>query len=314
MKQGRQTTLRDTVTVTGVGVHSGSAARLTLHPAEIDTGIVFLRGCPNGGPDREITVSPASVKATALATVLGDESGPAVSTVEHILAALSGLGIDNVIVEVDGPEVPILDGSAQPFVTAIDSVGTATQTAIRRCIKVLRPVKVRQDRAFAELKPHAAGLSLHVEIDFDHALIGRQAFAGLVDPIMFRRDLSRARTFGFMRDVSKLWSAGYALGASLDNTIVVGDDRLLNAGGLRYADEFVRHKALDAVGDLALAGAPILGAFSSYCGGHRINHALVAELFSSARNYAIVDMPARRERGHGEAPRLQAAAMRADAG
>jgi len=211
---GSQTTLRSDATVAGIGVHSGSPVTLTLHPAEANTGVVFLRSGPNGQRDRELVADYRSVTATEFATVLGDETGPAVSTTEHVLAALHGLGVDNVVVEVDGPEVPIMDGSAEPFVAAIDQAGIATLTEPRRYVKVLKAVHVGKNGCSGELRPYARGLRIETEIDFDHPLIGRQKIALDLEPQAFRRELSRARTFGFMRDVTKLWNAGYALGAS----------------------------------------------------------------------------------------------------
>jgi UDP-3-O-[3-hydroxymyristoyl] N-acetylglucosamine deacetylase len=302
MQAGRQTTLRDQVTVSGIGIHSGSPVAVTLHPAEVDTGIVFWRCGIDGHRDRELTANFRSVTATEFATVLGDQAGPAVSTTEHVLAALYGLGIDNAIVEVDGPEVPIMDGSAAPFVEAIDQVGVAKMTAPRRCIRVLRPVRVNADGCSGELRPHLHGLRVETEIEFDHPLIGRQAFAIDVEPNAFRRELARARTFGFMRDVTKLWSAGYALGASFENTVVIAENRILNTEGVRFADEFVRHKAVDAIGDLALAGAPVIGAYRSVRGGHKLNHAVVTALMSdpSAWTYSEIEEPLRRPRGHAD--------------
>jgi UDP-3-O-[3-hydroxymyristoyl] N-acetylglucosamine deacetylase len=298
---GRQTTLRDDATVAGIGVHSGAPANLTLHPAEANTGIVFLRSGSGGHPDRELCANYRSVTATEFATVLGDHNGPAVSTTEHVLAALHGCGVDNVIVEVDGPEVPIMDGSAAPFVTAIDQAGIVALSAQRRCIQVLKTVRVSKGECYGELRPHLRGLRLETEIEFDHPLIGRQTVAMDVEPEAFRRDLARARTFGFMRDVSKLWSAGYALGASLDNTVVIAEDRVLNAEGIRFPDEFVRHKAVDAIGDLALAGAPLIGAYRSVRGGHKLNHAVLTALMADRSAWAYVEMPeARRPRGHAD--------------
>ena len=256
MIAGSQTTLRSHATVAGIGVHSGSPVTLTLHPAESNTGIVFVRCGLGSQRDREIAADFRCVTATEFATVLGDRNGPAISTTEHVLAALHGLGVDNAVVEVDGPEVPIMDGSAQAFVDAIDQAGIVTQSASRRYIKVLKPVRVGKNGCFGELLPHARGLRVETEIEFDHPMIGRQTFAIEVEPASFRRELARARTFGFMRDVAKLWSAGYALGASFENTVVVAENRVLNADGVRFPDEFVRHKAVDAIGDLALAGAP----------------------------------------------------------
>jgi UDP-3-O-[3-hydroxymyristoyl] N-acetylglucosamine deacetylase len=302
MPAGSQTTLRNCATVGGIGVHSGSPATLTLHPAEANTGIVFLRCGPDGQRYREIVADYRAVTATEFATVLGDDSGPAISTTEHVLAALHALGIDNVVVEVDGPEVPIMDGSAEPFVAAIDQAGTATLAAPRRCIKVLKPVRVGKNGSYAELRPYGRGLRIEAEIEFDHPLIGHQTFAIDVEADSFRRELARARTFGFMRDVAKLWSVGYALGASFENTVVVADSRVLNAEGVRFADEFVRHKAVDAVGDLALAGAPLIGAYRTVRGGHKLNHAMVTALMADRSAWEYVDTPdaARRIRGHAE--------------
>jgi UDP-3-O-[3-hydroxymyristoyl] N-acetylglucosamine deacetylase len=300
---GRQTTLRDQVTVAGIGVHSGSPATLTLHPAEADTGIVFLRCGVDGQSDRELSAHYRSVTATEFATVLGDHNGPAVSTTEHVLAALHGLGVDNAVVEVDGPEVPIMDGSAEPFVAAIDQVGIVTLPAARRCIQVLKPVRVTKGDSYGELRPHLRGLRIETEIEFDHPLIGRQIFAIDVEPDLFRRELARARTFGFMRDVSKLWSAGYALGASFENTVVIAENRVLNPEGVRFPDEFVRHKAVDAIGDMALSGAPLLGAYRSVRGGHKLNHAVLTALMADRSAWTYVEMPeSRRPRGHADLP------------
>jgi len=303
MQGGRQTTLREQVSIAGIGVHSGSPVTVTLHPAEANTGVVFWRIGIDGQKDRELSANFRSVTATEFATVLGDRNGPAVSTTEHVLAALFGLGIDNAIVEVDGPEVPIMDGSAAPFVDAIDQAGVTTMSARRRYIKVLKPVRVNaDDGCYGELRPHLRGLRIETEIEFNHPLIGRQQFALDVEPNLFRRELARARTFGFMRDVTKLWSAGYALGASFENTVVIAAERILNAEGMRFPDEFVRHKAVDAIGDLALAGAPLIGSYRSVRGGHKLNHAVVTALMAdpSAWTYSELEEPARRPRGHAD--------------
>jgi UDP-3-O-[3-hydroxymyristoyl] N-acetylglucosamine deacetylase len=299
---GRQTTLRDHVTVTGIGVHSGSPASLTLHPAEADTGIVFVRSGNGSQPDRELRADYRSVTATEFATVLGDHNGPAVSTTEHVLAALRGLGVDNAVVEVDGPEVPIMDGSAAPFVAAIDQAGIVSLPASRRYIQVLKPVRVAKGESYGELRPYLRGLRIETEIEFDYPLIGRQSVALDVDPDVFRNELARARTFGFMRDVTKLWSAGYALGASFENTVVIAENRVLNPEGTRFADEFVRHKAVDAIGDLALSGTPLIGAYRSVRGGHKLNHAVLTALMADRSAWAYVDeMPeVRRPRGHAD--------------
>ena len=301
VQAGRQTTLQDHVTVVGIGVHSGSPANLTLHPAEADTGIVFVRCGVDGQPDRELSANYRSVTATEFATVLGDQNGPAVSTTEHVLAALHGLGVDNAVVEVDGPEVPIMDGSAAPFVAAIDQVGIVSLGVLRRYIQVLKPVRVAKGESYGELRPHPRGLRIETEIEFDHPLIGRQSCAMDIEPDLFRHELARARTFGFMRDVAKLWSAGYALGASFENTVVIAENRVLNPEGLRFHDEFVRHKAVDAIGDLALSGAPLIGAYRSVRGGHKLNHAVLTALMSDRSAWAYVEIPeVRRSRGHAD--------------
>jgi len=299
MKGAKQTTLRHPVAVSGIGVHSGLPVTLTLHPADDDAGIVFQRIATDGSIEREIRADVRAVTATEFATVLGDAEGPLCSTAEHLLAALRGLYVDNVVVEIDGPEVPIMDGSAAAFVDAIDQAGLTARALPRRYIEVIKPVSVSKDGACGELRPYQHGFRVEAEIDFDHPLIGQQALSLDIEPDTFRREIARARTFGFMRDVSKLWSAGYALGASFENTLVVSEDRVLNPDGLRFADEFVRHKVLDAIGDLALAGQPLLAAYRTVCGGHKLNHAVLSALMSdrSARRVVEAAEPVRRARG-----------------
>jgi len=300
MKAGRQTTLRTSATVSGVGVHSGAPATLNMLPAEANTGIVFVRLGQDGRPDREVRADVRAVTATEFATVIGDAEGPLCSTAEHVLAALTGLGVDNAVIEIDGPEVPIMDGSSAPFVAAIDQAGIVSLSAPRRFIKVLKPVRVAQGDAYGELRP---GFRLDVEIQFSHPAIGRQIIGLDLGSETFRHELARARTFGFMRDVAKLWNAGYALGASFENTLVVTEDRVLNPEGLRFADEFVRHKALDAIGDLSLAGAPLIGAYRSVRGGHSLNHAVLSALMADRSAWMVVDIveaPRRVARGHAD--------------
>ncbi len=289
MKVARQTTLRDHTALCGVGVHSGLPVTLTLHPADAGIGLRFVRTCIDGREDREIPAEMSAVTATEFATVLGDASGPLVSTAEHVLAALAGLGVDNALVEIDGPEAPIMDGSAAPFVAAIDQVGLKILDQPRRYIKVLRPVRVALGDAFGEIRPNSGGFRVEAEVEFDHALIGRQSLAIDVRPDTFRREIARARTFGFMRDVTTLWNSGYALGASLENTLVVSDNRILNPEGTRFPDEFVRHKVLDVVGDLALAGGPLLGTYRSVRGGHKLNHAVLCALMSDTGAWTWVE-------------------------
>lgn len=265
---------------------------MTITPAVADTGIVFHRS----DSAQSVRACRDAVRGSDLATVLRDEGGPAVSTVEHLLACFAGLGIDNAHVEIDGPEVPILDGSADEFVTAIDAAGIIETGRARRYLKILKTVRVETETGYGELSPYDMGFRLEVEIDFAHNAIGRQRYAATLSPEVFRRDLAPARTFGFVRDVEKLWQAGYALGASLDNTICLGDDGVMNAEGLRWSDEFVRHKALDAVGDLALGGLQLLGRYRSYRGGHKLNFAVVEALLSDRSAYEVVESraPARR--------------------
>ena len=233
--------------------------------------------------------------------MLGDASGPLVSTAEHVLAALRGLGVDNAVVEIDSPETPIMDGSAAPFVAAIDQVGLESLDAPRRFIRVLKPVRVALRDAYGEFRPYARGFRVEAEIAFDHPAIGRQSLALDVRPDTFRREIARARTFGFMRDVSKLWSAGYALGASLENTLVVAENRVLNPEGLRFRDEFVRHKMLDAIGDLALAGAPLLGVYRTVHGGHKLNYAALSALMADTSAWVLTEgEPAWPARSHAD--------------
>jgi UDP-3-O-[3-hydroxymyristoyl] N-acetylglucosamine deacetylase len=301
MKGAKQTTLRDQVAVSGIGVHSGLPVTLTLSPADDDAGIVVHRLAADGSIEREIRADVRAVTATEFATVLGDAKGPLCSTAEHLLAALRGLHVDNVVVELDGPEVPIMDGSAAAFVDAIDQAGLTTRATPRRFIEVIRPVSIARDGSHGELRPYSHGFRVEAEIDFDHPLIGHQAFALDIEPDSFRAEIARARTFGFMKDVAKLWSAGYALGASFENTVVVAENRVLNPEGLRFHDEFVRHKAVDALGDLALAGAPLIGAYRSVRGGHKLNHAVLTALMADRSAWAYVEMPeTRRPRGHAD--------------
>jgi len=292
---GFQTTIRSRAILKGAGVHSNAPVRLVLHPAEANNGITFLRTGLAGGRERIIDAVWSNVSMTELCTVIGDPADASVSTVEHLLAAFSALGVDNCMVEIDGPEVPILDGSSAEFVAAIRKAGIEELAAPRRYLKVLKPVRVEHGRAFSELRPADKGFRLEVEIDFETGMIGRQKKVVDLDGRVFERDIARARTFGFMRDVERLWKAGFALGASLENTVALDDERVLNPEGLRWSDEFVRHKTLDAIGDLALSGAPIIGTYRSYCGGHKMNVAVLAALFADKSAYEFVEAQTRRE-------------------
>jgi UDP-3-O-[3-hydroxymyristoyl] N-acetylglucosamine deacetylase len=311
MRHEVQHTVERPVTIEGVGVHTGAPVSATIRPAGAGVGIKFIRG--DIEPGVSIPANHGSVCATDLCTMIGDGTGASVSTVEHLLSALRGLGVDNAIVEIDGAEVPIMDGSARPFVEAVEEAGLAALPARRRFIKVLKTVRVESGAAFAELSPRAGGrLSLDVEVDFDCAAIGRQRIRLELTRDSYRRELAQARTFGFIKDVERLWKAGMALGASLENTVAIGEERVLNPEGLRFEDEFARHKALDAVGDLALAGLPLIGAFRSYRGGHRLNVGVVDALLSDRSAYKVVEAPvpavAPRRGDYAPAPAAVAAA------
>jgi UDP-3-O-[3-hydroxymyristoyl] N-acetylglucosamine deacetylase len=300
----RQTTLKQSVVISGTGVHSGQPASLILHPADAGNGIVFV---VKNDARREVRI-PADFRAISnvmLCTVLSDGSGACVATVEHLLAALRGMGIDNADIEVDANEIPIMDGSAEPFVDAVLEAGVRPLERQRRFIRVLKPVHIEDGDAWASLEPYD-GFHLDVEIDFETPVIGRQRWQGDLTPQVFLSGLSRARTFGFMKDVKMLWQAGRALGSSLENTVALSDDGVVNPEGLRYEDEFVRHKALDAVGDLSLAGAPMLGKYRSYRGGHRVNAMMLEALHADPTAWAVVETDTQRPR-HREVSRADIA-------
>ena len=300
----RQRTLEKRVSLSGIGVHSGIPVTISLCPAAPDSGIVFLRGNLSNSADVEIPARSHAIGSTELCTVLGDPNGATVATVEHLLSALAGLGIDNALIEIDGPEVPVMDGSARAFVEAIDSVGIRVQSAPRRWIRVEKPVRVDLGSAHAEFRPHPR-TRLEISIDYDCSVIGRQTFDLDLTPKRFRRDIARARTFGYVRDVERLWSAGFALGSSLENSVVIGDGAVVNPEGLRYPDEFVRHKVLDTIGDLALAGMSIQGLYRSHKGGHKLNALALSTLLSRTDCWSIVSSAVEREarpEGRGELP------------
>jgi UDP-3-O-[3-hydroxymyristoyl] N-acetylglucosamine deacetylase len=281
----RQTTLDREVVLKGIGVHSGAEVSLILHPAEANTGYNFY--IESGAQAVRVPGDFRAVSNLTLCTVLSGADGTTIATVEHLLAALRGLGVDNAAIEVGGNEVPIMDGSAEPFTDAIEEAGLRELDAPRRYIKVLRPIQVKEGASTAELFPYN-GFRLDIEIDFASGFIGRQRLDLDLTPSSFKK-ICRARTFGFMKDVKQLWAAGRALGSSLENTVAIGDDRILNPEGLRYPDEFVRHKTLDAIGDLALAGAPILGLYRSYRGGHKLNSMMLHALYENRDAWKIVE-------------------------
>ena len=270
-----QTTLAGEIRIGGVGVHGGLPANLTLRPAAADTGVVFVRTDLPGRP--AIPARADTVVDTRLATVIGDGAGATVATVEHLMSALAGLGVDNVIAEIDGPETPIGDGSAADFVDAIDAAGLVDLAAPRHYLEILQTVEIASPGKRVALVP-ADRFEMSVEIIFDAAVIGRQTLEVAVDAASYRREIAAACTFGFLAEVEQLRAAGLGRGASLENTIVVDANGVMNPEALRRPDDFVRHKALDALGDLALAGHPILGRYEASCAGHALNNQLVRAL------------------------------------
>lgn len=280
-----QTTLKNAIECTGIGIHSGQPVRLVLKPAPANAGICFRRLDVKG----RAALVPARfdlVSDTRLGTTLSNADGVSVHTVEHLMAALAGLSIDNATVEVEGPELPIMDGSAAPFVFLIECAGVKRQSAPRRVIRVLKRVIVSDGDKLAELAPHPCA-RVSVEIDFDNPVIARQGHCIDLTPHAFKMEIARARTFGFRHEVEYLQQNGLARGGSLDNSIVLDGAQILNAGGLRFSDEFARHKLLDAIGDLYLAGAPLLGQFRGVRTGHTLNNRLLRVVFSDPDAFRV---------------------------
>ena len=288
----RQRTTKRAVSVAGVGLHSGGGTRLTVRPAGAGTGIVFRR--IDDGVGEPIAATVANVVDTRLATTLG-LGDTRVATVEHLLAAFAGLGVDNAFVDVAGEELPVMDGSAAPFVRLLRAAGVREVAAPKRFLRVLREVTVADGDAVARLQPHD-GFRVEYTMEYDHPFFDGQPQYAVVDfaTATFERDVSRARTFGFLKDVAKLQAAGLALGGGLDNAVVLDDDGVINAGGLRYQDEFAKHKILDVIGDLYLCGHPIIGAFAGHRSGHTTNNALLRKLLADRTSYQIdtFDVPA----------------------
>lgn len=284
----RQQTLKNSIYCSGTGLHGGAKVSMSLHPAAPDTGIVFRRS-DISGDDAVIPARHDLVSDTRLCTTLSNDAGVSVSTVEHLMAALAGCGLDNVIVEINGPEIPIMDGSAEPFVFLIDCAGVVAQAAPRRAIRVCKTVSVKDGDSIAHIEPWM-GSSINIELDFETAVIGHQSI--FVDMLAdsFRENLSRARTFGFLHEVEALQAAGLARGGSMENAVVISGDTVLNEGGLRFDDECARHKALDCVGDLYLAGAVIIGHFHGVRPGHAINNKLLRKLMADDSAWEMVEM------------------------
>jgi UDP-3-O-[3-hydroxymyristoyl] N-acetylglucosamine deacetylase len=287
----QQRTLAERVSCTGVGLHSGAPVRLSLAPARPGSGIVFVR--TDRAHPLEIPAQPGAVTSTRLATTLG--SGDAsVRTVEHLLAALYGLGIDNARVSLDGPELPVMDGSAASFVYLIRSAGVFVQSAPRAVLRVLETIEIDEGGRRIRIEP-GRGLSISYTVDFAHPAIGRQQLRiGVLDGERFEREIAPARTFGFLQDVRAMWNAGLARGGSLHNTVLLDEARVINPDGLRWPDEFVRHKVLDLLGDLALLGVAIDGAVHVECGGHALHQRLVAALLERPHAWRLREAGRRR--------------------
>ena len=286
----KQRTLKNAIHCSGTALHSGAQISMTLHPAKPGSGIVFQRSdlSARGAP---IPAHWRRVAETRLCTKLSNDEGASVSTVEHLMAALAGCGIDNVLVEINGGEVPVMDGSAAPFVFLIECSGIVEQNAPRNLIRILKPVSVVEEGSKASLAP-ADIFSLHCEIDFESDAVAHQAYDFQMVNGNFKSEISRARTFGFLHEVDHLRANGLALGGSLDNAVVVSGDQILNEDGLRYDDEFVRHKILDTIGDLYLAGGQIIGHFEGIHSGHALNRLLLETLFADEDAWCLDGMKA----------------------
>jgi UDP-3-O-[3-hydroxymyristoyl] N-acetylglucosamine deacetylase len=286
----KQTTLRNPISCSGIGLHSGKQVNLTLRPSGANTGIAFHR--TDVAEHARVPARYDLVSETRLGTTLCNRHGVTVATVEHLMAALWGAGVDNVVVELDGPEVPIMDGSSEPFMFLIECAGLVQLSANRRTLRILKPVEVRLGGSVARVEPNKEGdegCVVSIEIAYDSKVVDRQLSYYDFRDVTFKQTLSRARTFGFEHEVEALRKNGLALGGSLDNAIVVGTEGVLNAEGLRYADEFVRHKALDCVGDLFLAGLRIDGHFTFVRPGHAINNALLRALLADESAFTVTE-------------------------
>jgi len=304
----RQKTLKNSIDCSGIALHSGIKVNMALHPAEANSGIVFRRTDVDGGT--EIRALWKNAIETPLCTSIVDTRGNQIATIEHLMAALSGCGIDNVVIELNGPEVPVMDGSAAPFVFLIECAGVIEQDSPRRAIRILSETSVSEPHRGAALSP-GAGFTVGFEIDFGDTLIGHQEWFTEVTEGAFKRDVGRARTFGFMQEIDKLRAMGLARGGSLDNAIVVNGKEIMNEEGLRYGNEFVRHKVLDSIGDLYLAGGPIIGHFQGDRAGHALTLRLLNALFADSEAWEWTDLTQRNTAVGGRAPLDRAVAARA---
>jgi UDP-3-O-[3-hydroxymyristoyl] N-acetylglucosamine deacetylase len=284
-----QKTLKNSIQCSGVGLHSGVKVNMTLHPGAPGTGILFCRTGLPGGPV-EIPATWEYAIETPLCTTLVDPAGGTkVATIEHLMSALLGCGIDNARIELDGPEVPVMDGSAAPFVFLIECAGTLRQDTPRRVIEIMKEVSVSEPERSITFDP-GVNMSVDFEIEFDSSVVAQQSWSMHVSEGAYKRDISRARTFGFLHEVDRMRAAGLACGGSLDNAIVIDGDQVLNPGGLRYENEFVRHKVLDLIGDLFLAGGPVIGTTRGFRAGHALTLRLLQKLFADRDAWSLRDM------------------------
>tara|TARA_R110002051_G_scaffold114257_9_gene187132 strand:+ start:60909 stop:61808 length:900 start_codon:yes stop_codon:yes gene_type:complete len=281
-------TLAAPVVCAGIGLHSGEHVRLALKPASTGAGISFVRSDITEF-DNRIAARAENVTTVRLGTTIANAAGASVATVEHLMAALAGLGVDDATIEVDGPELPVMDGSSAPFVVLINRVGLKQLAAPRRAIQVLKPVVIESEGRRASFLPALKSM-IEVEINFDHSAVGNQACSFEVTPEIFSADIASARTFGFRKDLNALLAAGLARGGSMDNAVVLDDDGVANPEGLRFDDEFARHKALDALGDLYLAGAPIIGRYHAQRPGHAINNQALRALLADTSAWKMVTL------------------------
>jgi len=280
----KQRTIKKSVEIVGIGLHKGIPIKMTLEPLDINSGIIFFRSDKNVS----IPLSPEYVKDTQMATVIGKD-GTIISTIEHLLSAIYSYGIDNIRVVLNNDEVPVLDGSSSGFCMLLDEVGIQEQDGTKKAIVIKKEVKVNDGKKFVSLKP-SNHIIYDFSINFDHPVIGEQKFKFDYSIQEYKENISRARTFGFLHEVQYMQSKGLALGASLDNAIGLDDQKILNPEGLRYDNEFVRHKILDAIGDMSLLGYTMIGEYNAFAGSHHLNHLLTKELLKDKSNYEIVDL------------------------
>ena len=280
-----QQTIKDSITISGVGLHSGKQVEMTLLPAGINHGVKFVRS--DKKDDNEIQAIWSNVTETVLSTTISNQIGLKISTIEHLMSALSGLHIDNLLIYINASEVPIMDGSSKPFVDLIEKVGVKIQNKKRKLLNIKKDIEVKNENSSVKIVPNKQ-FSIDFEIDFPSQLVSKQSCQLQLINGNYKTDIASARTFGFEKDVQYLRSNGLALGGSLENAVVVGENKILNKDGLRFSDEFVRHKILDSIGDLYLAGSPILGYFYGNKSGHHLNNQLLRKLFSDESNFEYI--------------------------